>query len=197
MTPAKKILLGAAVSALVVALSGCAGSDVAPGSLLKPGQIGNLSSAASGTDSVPPRPGSKIPGEQEDGGASLGVDDPSTLTDIEGRKPTPVEKSATLPSSLPLDVFPFSQEGVDDAGERSATSWFIVVKASDKEAASSLLKQFAGDGGFTQVSKETSGDEIAQTLTSDRGLCEVLAFTDGEATDAAMLVNFECSLSAG
>ncbi|WP_156322532.1 hypothetical protein [Leucobacter musarum] len=68
-------------------------------------------------------------------------------------------KSAVLPASFPSTQFVVPAGAtVDDAGERSASAWFVVLRAPDRADADALWQSVISHSGFTVSASEESGD---------------------------------------
>lgn len=78
------------------------------------------------------------------------------------------EKKTELPASFPKDSFVLPEGAViDDTGERSGGSWFVVLRAEDLDAGAMLWTRVINLGGFT-ASDVTAGEnrETVATLTN-------------------------------
>ena len=162
------------VASLLV-VTACAPEGSEPQGTLRPGQIAPLPSQdkpATSTDGT----GSSAGKEQGD----VATDSPAELGEIEGRQPVEIEKNQTLPVSFPSQEIPIpSSAQIDDAGERSTSNWFVVLRYDSIAEAQKALETLAEDGSFAIALDETdSNSEFAATLTRDAIIIEAYAFDD-------------------
>ncbi|QIM16523.1 hypothetical protein G7067_09025 [Leucobacter insecticola] len=112
--------------------------------------------------SCAPEPGEDIAGAPSKGGEpnseSWSAENPAEVS----------QKKTELPASFPETAFVIPKDAViDDTGERSETSWFVVLRAEDIDAGAALWAQVINLGGFT-ASDEATGEngETLATLTN-------------------------------
>lgn len=68
-------------------------------------------------------------------------------------------KSAVLPASFPTTQFVVPAGAtIDDAGERSASAWFVVLRAPNRAGADALWQSVISQSGFTVSASDESGD---------------------------------------
>lgn len=104
---------------------------------------------------------------------------------------TPVEeapKNTEPPETFPFDGA-FLPEGaqIDDVGERSATEWFVVLRAEDTAAASMLLDEIIASGSYTVTDEgSTSEGERYATFEGNGRVIDALIIA-GDADTEALL----------
>lgn len=101
------------------------------------------------------------------------------------------EKTAELPASFPLDLVPLPADApVDDAGERSATTWFAVLRYDSAEAANAALDALQRDGNFAITADESSlpGERLAELETAS---VRVSALVQAAPDGAGALLNLD------
>lgn len=105
-----------------------------------------------------------------------------------------LEKTTELPASFPAASFVIPDGSViDDAGERSATSWFVVLRAKDAAGASALWNAVVAGSGFTVTdAAETPEGGTSAVLTS--AALSVSALTLPEA-DGSVLISYDVELA--
>lgn len=176
-----------------LALTGCApeGTDT-PGTL-HPGQLdpasstGNQQGASSGASSGnqsknpskdPSKQSELSPGEKQP--ADVATDEPEQLGDIEGRIPVEVEKTTDLPGSFPAAEIPLPENiSIDNVGERSDGSWFLVLRSDTMNAAESQIAFLTREGKFTVNDRSPLTSEgFERTLTNDRASVHAYGYVD-------------------
>ncbi|WP_024355900.1 hypothetical protein [Leucobacter chironomi] len=66
-----------------------------------------------------------------------------------------LQKQAELPAGFPSDRFPLPKDAViDDAGERGAGVWFVVLRAKDAAQASTQWSAIISAGGFEAADQQ-------------------------------------------
>ena len=105
-----------------------------------------------------------------------------------------LEKTSELPASFPAASFAIPDGGViDDAGERSATSWFVVLRAKDAAGASALWDAVVAGSGFTVTdAAETPEGGTSAVLTN--AALSVTALTVPDA-DGSVLLSYDIDLA--
>lgn len=82
-----------------------------------------------------------------------------------------LQKQATLPAGFPSNSFPLPNGAViDDAGERGAGVWFVVLRAKDAVQASTQWSAIISDGGFelTDAQGDPASANASATLRNDK-----------------------------
>lgn len=118
--------------------------------------------------------GHQLDGEKTDSSEGSG-------SHLGGREPVEVEKSHDLPATFPLEAVPIPPDSIiDDAGERSETEWFVVVRTTSLAAANEVVRSITQAGDFTLESEEVNDDGgLSQEFVSERARISSLTFLDG------------------
>lgn len=142
------------------------------------------------------------PGDTAETGPSAGTWSKEELADGKGgdegswteENPDGVgEKSAELPASFPKGSFVIPEGTViDDAGERSDSGWFVVLRSNDGASGALLWTQVIDESGFeaTDVTAGESNETFA-TLTSATLVVDALMIPQ---EDGGVLLSYEVSL---
>ena len=139
-------------------------------------------------DNHPPAGNNKPPSGKD----GVTRDDPEELGEIEGRQPIKDEKVTKLPASFPVSDVPLPGGAViDDAGERSRGSWFVVIRYDSLDDAHASVSQIAQQGGLSVVSSDDSTDQLIQVLESDVARVEAFAYS----SNGKVLLNLDVSTS--
>src|SRR5699024_8688888 len=104
---------------------------------------------------------------------------------------TPVEeapKNTEPPEAFPLDgsLLPEGAQ-IDDVGERSATEWFVVLRAEDTAAASTLLDEIIASGGYSVTDEGSTSEGERYASFEGNGLTVDALIIAGEGDDVALL----------
>lgn len=100
-------------------------------------------------------------------------------------------KQTEIPESFPRDAFPIPEDAaVDDTGERSATAWFIVFKASDAAEADRIWDEIVQSGGFAEAGREETADG-GRTATLTSASLAVTALTIPNPDDGTVLLSYD------
>lgn len=200
-----------AVAAIVfIGLSGCAPEPSADG-----GASGDTSSASA---SMEAKANSSGTGESAAAGDGAGADeDPGSDASAAGAgdhkangdasgnsesgwpeqgDPQDTPKSTTLPASFPVASFIVPDGAdIDDAGERSASEWYLVLVADDRAGAEELWRTIISSSGFTESDRSETGDGgVAATLTS--GALSVSALQIPQ-KNGSVLLSFDITAAGG
>lgn len=103
------------------------------------------------------------------------------------------EKSADLPETFPGDAFVIPDGTVvDDAGERSQTEWFVVLRAEDSGSGATLWTQVINESAFeaTDLTAGEAGETFA-TLTNATLTADAMMIPQD---DDSVLLSYEVSL---
>ena len=105
-------------------------------------------------------------------------------------------KTTELPETFPREQFPIpTQAVIDDAGARSDSAWFVVLRAADTTEAAVFWSEIVALGGFAESdTSETPEGGRAGVLTSAN--LSVVAVTIPQ-DDGAVLMSFDVSAAAG
>ncbi len=132
----------------------------------------------------------------EPGEAAGSIDKETQTTSPEtewGGQDQPEEDlQTTLPASFPTDVF-VMPEGVTiyNAGERGTDQWFLVLRAADAAAATSLWESIVTTNGFTVTDEvETTEGGVSAMLNSVTLTVQALTIPQ---KDGTVLVNYDLS----
>ena len=108
----------------------------------------------------------------------------------------PAVKTTELPDTFPREQFPLPALAViDDAGTRSESAWFVVLRAPDATEAAVFWSEIVALGGFTESDvSETPEGGTAATLSS--AALSVVAVTIPQ-EDGAVLLSFDVSRTTG
>lgn len=178
------LILSTACCLCLVSLTGCAPEGSETIETIRPGQIGAIDKQQSETPQAPDSTSGKK------GSGEVATDE--DLGEIEGRVPVETEKSHALPSSFPVSDVPIPATAqIDNAGERSNGSWFVVLKYDSLADAKAGFDELATSGSFTIVSEDGSDIDFSSTLEKDSLTVEVLGFTD----EVAAYLNLDVSVT--
>lgn len=191
---------GVSVIAIVslVLFTGCAPEDSAstddPG--LKPGAIGGLvdgsSNRSSSEDTTKPgTDGSSSGSDTKRPPAQFEGEEVDATPDFSGRKPIDVPKSTSLPASFPNARFPVPQDAVIfDAGERSATSWFVVLEFSDVDAARQSFRTLASEADLP-VTQDDGDASTGITVAAEDGTAVMQGISTSHEGRVLLSLEFE------
>lgn len=99
------------------------------------------------------------------------------------------EKTTTLPDGFPAEFVIPEGAKIDDAGSRGDGSWFLVLRAADRNSADQLWSEVIEAGSFAESDTvETSEGGTQATLVS--GALDVTALRLPE-NDGAELLSYE------
>ena len=132
----------------------------------------------------------------EPGEAAGSIDKETQTTSPEtewgGQDQPEEELQTTLPESFPTDVFVLP-EGITiyNTGERGTGQWFLVLRAADAAAATTLWDSIVSANGFT-VSDEVETTEGGVSATLNSVTLTVQALTIPQ-KDGSVLVNYDLS----
>ena len=104
------------------------------------------------------------------------------------------EKTADLPESFPSDAFVIPEGTViDDAGERSQSEWFVVLRAEDSRAGAMLWARVINLSAFkaTDLTAGEAGETFA-TLTNATLTADAMMIPRD---DDGVLLSYEVSLT--
>ncbi|WP_125099218.1 hypothetical protein [Leucobacter chromiireducens] len=109
--------------------------------------------------------------------------------------PEDLPKSTTLPESFPSAQFAIPDGAViDDAGSRSDTSWFVVLRAADAATADTLWAGIISANGFAEAdSAETAEGGMSAQLTGEG--VSALGLTIPQ-DDGQVLISYDIELAA-
>lgn len=135
------------------------------------------STLALGIAGCAPEPGSDVPPPEEIAGAGkegLAEGEPRPAPD-----PEAFEKTTELPPGFPSDLFALPEGStVDDVGERSSDSWFIVLRANSGSDADALWAAVIAQNGLQSTEDGGEGELIVLEGASLR--VEALRVPDGD-----------------
>ncbi|KTR85807.1 hypothetical protein [Leucobacter chromiiresistens] len=105
-------------------------------------------------------------------------------------------KSTSLPESFPSDGFVVPAGArIDDAGERSPGSWYLVLAAEDQSEADALWQSVVSGSGFAEADRvEGDAGDVSATLTN--GALSVFALQIPQ-DDGSMLVSYDITAVGG
>ncbi|MCW2287798.1 hypothetical protein EDF60_1285 [Leucobacter luti] len=137
--------------------------------------------ASAGDSSAKPAPVDDLAGK---GGTSTGESWP------EQNDPAVEQKDAQLPASFPSERFVVPPGAtVDDAGERSATDWFVVLRAANQAEADQLWQSIIAESGFAATEVTASADGGISALLSSASTTAV-AVTIPQ-SDGSVLLSYD------
>ncbi|WP_200328868.1 hypothetical protein [Leucobacter sp. L43] len=207
---------GASMAVAVIALMGL--SACAPEPAADGGARGDGSSSASASASAEADADSSGSDESATAGEDAGADDEagSDASSVgEGDRkangaasgsseggwpqqgdPQDTSKSTTLPASFPVADFVVPDGArIDDAGERSASEWYLVLTAEDRAAADALWQSIVSASGFAESERSETGDGgVAATLT--HGTLSVTALQIPQ-KNGSVLLSFDITAVGG
>ncbi len=140
-----------------------------------------------GATACAPEPGDSVAGQSEKGAESANPEsswsEPTSEFDAEA-------KSTELPAGFPSEEFPLPPGAViDDAGARSETTWFVVLRAADEAEAKLRWDEIVSLGNLVESDRvETAEGGIAATLT---GAGLVITAVTVPQSDGAVLLSFD------
>lgn len=124
-----------------------------------------------------PEPGGDVPAPEEIAGAGK-----EGLTEGEARPapdPEAFEKTTELPPSFPHDLFALPAGAVvDDVGERTSDSWFIVLRTDAGSEADALWTAVIDQNGLQEAEGGVEGELVVLSGASLR--VEALRIPDGD-----------------
>ncbi|MEJ6489191.1 hypothetical protein PQI23_05605 [Leucobacter sp. USCH14] len=188
-TPAQLVMGVTTAAALLVGLSACAP---------EPSDGGNSDSASSASaDADAGAAGSEASstadGEKKASGDASGDSDGGWPQQGD---PQENSKSTSLPASFPSDSFAVPDGAViDDAGERSAGEWYLVLNAKDQADADASWQAIVDASGFTESDRsETENGDVSATLTNAGVSVFALQIPQ---EDGSVLVSFDITATGG
>lgn len=104
-------------------------------------------------------------------------------------------KSTTLPDSFPVEQFRLP-DGVivDDAGARSDTAWFVVLRAQDATVADALWNEIIARNGFTAAETTATAEGGVSAQLTGAGV-SALGITIPQ-EDGQVLLSYDIELAA-
>lgn len=110
--------------------------------------------------------------------------------------PQDTPKSRSLPASFPSESFVVPETAaIDDAGERSANEWYLVLDAKNAATADALWQSIVDASGFAEADRsETADGGVAATLTNSALSVTALQIPQ---EDGSVLVSFDLSSTIG
>lgn len=184
------LLLVSAIT-VVAALTGCApepGSDKASGPT-----SGSDSSRSSATEGALDRPAVKPDADALTGrNGKLGAD-PGGASWPELNSATELPKAHTIPPGFPVEslVLP-DGASIDDAGQRSSSEWFVVLRAPDLASAGTLWSEIIEASGLVLESEvPTTGNGISAELGGDTVAVQALTIPQD---DGSVLLSYDVTV---
>ncbi|WP_053385890.1 hypothetical protein [Leucobacter japonicus] len=192
------VLLATSVT-LVGSLVGCAPEPTSGNGSSDPTTTSASSSATSDTDASDDSASQSSGGSSDDANAHATADSTAKGGDASGSweeigVPGGGDgKSAELPASFPKTQFVVPAGAtVDDAGERSASAWFVVLRAPNRTGADALWQGVITQSGFTVSTSEETGDDGISAHLDGAGLSvDALLIPNA---DGAVLLSYELAL---
>ncbi len=129
--------------------------------------------------------------ESDDAGGSPGKGSDSTSPETQWERESTTETlNHTLPESFPSDLFALPSEAtIYNTGERSDSEWFLVLKATDAEAARVIWDAIVQQNMFSVSDEATTSDGgVSATLTSESLAVQALTITDA---DGSVLLSYD------
>ena len=189
-TPAQFVLGVIAAAALLVGLSGCApeptdsdGNTASAGSASADAQGGAAESEASSTAAGEKKASGDASGDSDGGWPQQG-------------DPQENSKSTSLPATFPDESFVVPDGAtIDDAGERSAGEWYLVLKAKDQADAAAAWQAIIDASAFAEADRsETDNGEVSASLTN--AAVSVFALQIPQ-EDGSVLLSFDITATGG
>ncbi|QAB17861.1 hypothetical protein Leucomu_07990 [Leucobacter muris] len=104
------------------------------------------------------------------------------------------QKKTELPESFPTDRFELPRGAViDDAGERSAGDWFVVLRAKDASTAATQWTEVIETGGFEVSDQQGDVERDASATLQGSGL-DVFALMLPQ-DDSSVLLSYDITSS--
>jgi len=187
------LVLGCALGA-----SGCApeADGTGSGTSTPTTQNGSASSAGAQSDSTADAGGST--GTEGGAGASTSAEGkPRAASDGQGEESWPerepeggTPKHTEIPASFPSgDFVTGSGAVIDDVGERSSGSWFLVLRAADARAADAQWQTVIRSSGFTVAdSAATPEGGVSARLSNQRLVVDALTLPQA---DGSVLLSYD------
>lgn len=181
----------AVTASMLVGLSGCA-PEPSEGDGASTGDSSSSASAEATSDSSGGDPNAAAGDQKSHGAASESGENGWP----QQGDPQDTSKSTTLPASFPESNFVVPDGAtIDDAGERSANEWYLVLSAKDRAVADELWQSISSASEFAESERsETSDGGVAASWVNIA--LSVTALQIPQA-DGSVLLSFDITAADG